>query len=224
MDSSLLKAGGSAHHAAIGSLKEGSMGASQGDFEKIIAAVGRMIASVPEEKTMAVYNDFGKLVDPAVPKYLMGSVKEADAQAAYKALLAFKDVVKANPIKPEAVTAKSYSGIDAAAGRLAEKSYNFLKEIDWTSNLAAKGSGFSGTPLELTRAVDKALAMGYAMDAGALKEAAQAHVKAINNMDAKGVATKADYEAILAGLGKAIATVPIDKVTNVYDFFSKTVD
>jgi len=223
MDSKLLQAGVEAHRTAISNM-DSKLVAPLDDYERIIAALGRMIASVPEEKTMAVYNDFGKLVDPAVPKYLMGSVKEADAQAAYKALLAFKDVVKANPIKPEAVTAKSYSGIDAAAGKLADRSYNFLKEIDWSSNLAAKGSGFTGTPLELTRAVDKALAMGYAMDAGALKEAAQAHVKAINNMDAKGVATKADYEAILAGLGKVVASVPIEKTTNVFESFSKVTD
>merc|ERR1719214_423976 len=111
MDSSLLQAGVQAHHVAIGNM-DSKLVATPEDYERILAALGRMIASVPEDKTMAVYNDFGKLVDPAVPKYLMGTVKEADAQAAYKALLAFKDVVKANPIKPEVVTAKSYSGID----------------------------------------------------------------------------------------------------------------
>jgi hypothetical protein len=223
MDSKLLQAGVEAHRTGISNMNS-KLVAPLDDYERIIAALGRMIASVPEEKTMGVYNDFSKLVDPAVPKFLMGSVKEADAQAAYKALLEFKDVVKANPIKAQAVTAGNYPGVDAAAGRLAEKSYNFLKEIDWSSNLAAKASGFSGTPLELTKAVDKALAMGYAVDAGALKEAAQAHVKAISNMDAKGVATKADYEAILAGLGKVVASVPIEKVTNVYDAFRTVVD
>jgi len=194
------------------------------DYERVVAALGRMIASVPEDKVMAVYNDFGKLVDPAVPKYLMGTVKEADAQAAYKALLEFKDVVKAHPIKAAAASAPSYPSVDAAAGKLADAAYPFLKDIDWSSNLAAKASGFSGTPLEITKAVDKALLMGYAMDGGALKEAAQAHVKAISNMDAKGVATKADFQAILAGLGKVIASTPPVKVTNVYDAFNSVVD
>merc|ERR1712193_42174 len=107
MDSKLLQAGVEAHRTGISNMNS-----------KLVAPLddyGRMIASVPEEKTMAVYNDFSKLVDPAVPKYLMGSVKEADAQAAYKALLEFKDLVKAHPIKAQAVTAGSYPGVDAAA-------------------------------------------------------------------------------------------------------------
>jgi len=223
MDSNLLQAGVQAHHVAIGNM-DSKLVATPEDYERILAALGRMIASVPEDKVMAVYNDFGKLVDPAVPKYLMGSVNEANAQAAYKALLEFKDVVKANPIKAATPAATPNAQVESAAGKLADASYNFLKDIDWSSNLAAQGSGFTGTPLQLTKAVDKALLMGYAMDPGSLKEAALAHVKAINNMDANGVATKADYQAILAGLGKAIATVPIDKVTNVYDFFNKVVD
>merc|ERR1719327_262014 len=86
MDSGLLQAGANAHHDAIGSMDAKGV-TSLDKYENVIAALGRMIASVPEDKVMAVYNDFGKLVDPAVPKYLMGTVKEADAQAAYKALL-----------------------------------------------------------------------------------------------------------------------------------------
>merc|ERR1712224_1032679 len=138
----------------------------------------------------------------------MGTVKEADAQAAYKALLEFKDVVKAHPIKAAAATAPSYPPLDSGAGKLTDAAYPFLKDIDWSSNLAAKASGFTGTPYEITKAIDKALLMGYAMDGGALQEAAAAHVKAIGNMDAKGVATKADFQAILVGLGKVIASTP----------------
>merc|ERR1719412_3032411 len=58
------------------------------------------------------------------------------------------------------------------------------------------------------------------MDGGALQEAAQAHVKAIGSMDAKGVTTQADFEAINAGLGKAIASVPTSTVMDVYNAFS----
>merc|ERR1711976_425312 len=74
------------------------------------------------------------------------------------------------------------------------------------------------------KAVDKALLMGYRIDGGALKEAAEAHVKAINNMDAKGVATKADYQAILAGLGKVVASAGDRSVKDVYDAFQPIVD
>jgi hypothetical protein len=222
MDASLLKAGVQAHHAAIGSMKD--MVTTQADYEKILAAVGRMVASVPEEKTMAVYNEFGKLVDPTVPKYLMGQVNADDAQAAYKAFLDFTTVVKAHPISAKSVAAPSKPAIDAAAGKLADSSYAFLKDIDWSSNLAITPTGFTATPLELTKAVDKALVMGAEMDGGALKEAALAHVAAINSMDASGVATKGDYTAILAGLGKAIASVPSSKVMDVYNSFGKVIN
>merc|ERR1711953_529173 len=117
MDPKLLKAGVEAHHKAIGS----GLGkaCSQSDFEAINAALGRMIASVPESKTMAVYDAFSKLVGSDVPPYLMSTVKEADAKAAYSALMEFKDVVKANPITPSADAPVSRPAIDAAAGKLA---------------------------------------------------------------------------------------------------------
>merc|ERR1712007_374317 len=76
---------------------------------------------------------------------------------------------------------------------------------------------------EALKAIDKALVMGAAIDGAALKEAAKAHVEAIGNMDAKGVATEADFEAINAGLGKAIASVPTATVMDVYNAFSKIV-
>merc|ERR1719437_246020 len=98
MDSNLLKAGVEAHHKAIGSMSGGVT--SQADFEAVNAALGRMIASVPESKVMDVYNAFSKVVSPDVPKYLMSKANAADAQKAYAALMEFKDVVKAHPITP----------------------------------------------------------------------------------------------------------------------------
>merc|ERR1711933_42502 len=97
MDPKLLKAGVQAHHKAIGSLNGNNLVLSKADFESINAAIGRMIASVPESKTMAVYDAFSALVGSDVPAYLMSTVNEADAKKAYGALMDFKDVVKANP-------------------------------------------------------------------------------------------------------------------------------
>merc|ERR1719222_41422 len=223
MDSDLLKAGVYAHHNALKSM-DGKLVTSLEDYEIVLAALGRMIASVPESKVMSVYDAFGKLVDKDVPKYLMATVKEADAQAAYKGLMEFKDVVKGHPITAKAVTSPASPKIEAAAAKLADASYPFLQDIDWSSPLAAKMSGFTGVTFNALKAVDTALLMGYRVDGGALKEAAEAHVKAINNMDANGVTTKADYQAILAGLGKVVASVPIEKTTNVFESFSKVVD
>merc|ERR1719486_459255 len=119
MDPELLKKGVLAHHNGFPSASLDPRGVtSQSDFEEIIAAIGRMVASVPESKTMDVYDSFSKLVAPEVPNYLMASVKEADAKKAYEALMKFKDVVKANPITPAAASAPSGGKIDEAAAAL----------------------------------------------------------------------------------------------------------
>merc|ERR1711879_753918 len=91
MDSELLKKGVMAHHKAVGATSEANPVLSKADFE----ALGKVIASVPTSQVMDVYNAFGKIVNPVVPNYLFSSVNPADAQAAYAALLSFKDVVKA---------------------------------------------------------------------------------------------------------------------------------
>jgi len=222
MDTKLLKAGAEAHHAAIGGLSPSGL-CSESQLTAINAALGRMIASVPESKTMDVYNSVGALVDSSVPQYLMSTVKEADAKAAYAALVDFAGVVKANPITAS-TPASTVSGgsIGPAASKLAAAAYPLIKDVDWTSDLALKPIP-GATPQTVMKAVDKMIVMGGAMDGAALKEAAEAHVKAINGVDAKGVLSQADFEAINAGLGKAIASVPTSKVMDVYNAMGKVI-
>merc|ERR1712118_517709 len=93
-----------AHHKAVGAVSESKAVLSQADFEAVNAALGRMIASAPESQVMDVYNAFSTLTSPDVPAFLMSTVNEANAKAAYAAFLKFKDVVKANPITPAAVS------------------------------------------------------------------------------------------------------------------------
>merc|ERR1712084_18655 len=81
MDPELLKKGAMAHHKAIGAVSEANPVLSQADFEAINAAIGRMIASVPESQTMDVYNAFSGLTSGDVPPFLMSTVNEADAKA-----------------------------------------------------------------------------------------------------------------------------------------------
>merc|ERR1719343_1300779 len=215
MDSKLLKAAVEAHHKAIGSA--GSGVTSKADYEAINAALGRAIASVPESQVMDVYNSFSSLVSGEVPNYLMSTVKEADAKAAYVALVDFAGVVKAHPITASTpASAVSGGSISSAASKLSAAAYPFIKDVDWTSNLFSKPIP-GKSPQEVMKAVDKMIVMGSAMDGAALKEAAQAHVKAIDGVDAKGVLSQADFEAINAGLGKAIASVPTSKVMDVYN-------
>merc|ERR1712110_1067951 len=151
--------GADAHHAAIGGLSSNGV-CSEAQLTAINAAIGRMIASVPESKTMDVYNSVSALVDSSVPAYLMSTVKEADAKAAYAALVDFAGVVKAHPITAS-TPASTVSGgsIGPAASKLAAAAYPLIK----------------------------------------------------------GVLSQSDFEAINAGLGKAIASVPTSKVMDVYN-------
>merc|ERR1712157_306997 len=182
---------------AIGSAGSNGL-TSKADFEGTIATLGRAIASVPESKVMDVYNSFSGLVGSDVPSYLMSTVKEADAKAAYSALMEFKDVVKAHPITPSPAASKlssdAASKISAAAGKLSSAAYPFLKDVDWTSDLSLKPLP-GASPQQVLKAIDKALVMGAAMDGAALTEAAEA-------------------------LGKAIASVPTSKVMDVFNAFS----
>jgi len=225
MDSKLLAAGADAHHKAISGLSANGV-CSESQLTAINAALGRMIASVPESTTMDVYNSVSEIVDPKVPAYLMSTVKEADAKAAYAALIDFTKVVKANPITPSSdvskVSSSAAASISAASGKLSAAAYPFIKDIDWMDSLYSKPIP-GKSPQEAMKAVDKMIVMGSKMDGASLKEAALAHAKAIQGMDAKGVLSQADFEAINTGLGKAIASVPTATVMDVYNEMAKLV-
>merc|ERR1712032_1508293 len=121
-----------------------------------------------------------------VPAYLMSTVKESDARAAYNALIDFTQVVKANPITAStpasSVSGSAASSITAAADKLSAAAYPFIKDIDWTSDLYSKPIP-GADPQKVTQAIGKMITMGAAMDGASLKEAANAHVKAIGVMD-----------------------------------------
>jgi len=53
--------------------------------------------------------------------------------------------------------------IDVAAEKLSSAAYPLLKEVDWSSDLALKPLP-GASPLQVLRAIDKALVMGTAMD------------------------------------------------------------
>merc|ERR1712087_651373 len=142
-------------------------------------------------------------------------------RAAYSALVDFAQVVKANPITPSTpASSVSGSSIAVAADKLSAAAYPFIKDIDWTSDLYSKPIP-GADPQKVTKAIGKMITMGAAMDGASLKEAANAHVKAIEGMDAKGVLSQSDFSAINTGLGKAIASVPTSKVMDVYNAMAK---
>merc|ERR1711982_28161 len=110
--------------------------------------------------------------------------------------------------------------VGAAASKLSSASYPFIKDVDWTSDVYLKPLPGVSTKDALT-AVDKMIVMGASMDGKLLKEAAEAHHKAIGSIDTKGVTSAGDYEAVNAALGKLIASVPQSQVMDVYNSFAK---
>merc|ERR1712084_892 len=138
----------------------------------------------------------------------------------------FKDVVKKNQVSAPGLVATAapakYASIDAAAKSLSDASYPFLKGVDWTSSLYLKPLP-GATAKDALKAIDKAIVMGSAIDGNLLKAAAEAHHKAIGSIDAKGVTSSADYEAVNAALGRVVASVPTSKVMDVYNSFAALV-
>merc|ERR1711988_1668505 len=224
-DPKLLKAAADAHHKAIGSISGPNGVTSKADWEAVHGALGRVIASVPESSVMDVYNAVSGITDSGVPAYLKSTVNGADADKAYSAFLEFKDVVKSNQVASAGPSASAAPAdqIGAAAKKLSDASYPFLKDIDWTSTLYTKPlPGVSAN--QALKAVDKAIVMGSAMDGNLLKAAAEAHHKAIGSIDANGVTSAADYEAVNAALGRVVASVPTSKVMDVYNAFAALVN
>jgi len=190
------------------------------------AALGPMFAFVLESMVMDVYSSVKAITDPGVHSYVKSLVNGPDIEAAYVAWLEFMDVVNANQVATEAASFASTPGtatIGEATKKHSAESYPFLNDVDWLSSIYLKllpGAAVGKTP----KAVDKATVMGSAMDRDLPKAAAEAHHKASCSIDANGVTSAADYEAVNAALGRAVASVPKSIVMDVYDAFAGIVD
>merc|ERR1712048_499522 len=126
------------------------------------------------------------------------------------------------PETPKALVSK-LGAVEAAAQKLSTAAYPFIKDVDWKSDLSLKPLP-GASPNQVLQAVDKALVMGLSMDGKLLKEAAEAHHKAIGSVDDKLVTSASDFQAINAALGKVIASVPTSQVMDVYNAFGKIVN
>jgi len=122
---------------------------------------------------------------------------------------------------PESQTMDVYNSV-AAAAKLSDAAYPFIKSAPWDSDIYLKPlPGVS--PYAAMKAIDKAIVMGANIDGKVLSDAAMAHHKALGSMDSKLVTTAADYQAVNAGIGKMIASVPSSQVMDVFNAFSKVV-
>jgi len=223
-DPALLKAAVDAHHVAIGKTSGPNGVTSKQSWDAVNAALGRVVASVPESTVMSVYNKVADITDSGVPEYMKSLVNGNDAEKAYAGFLEFKDVVRKNQVSSEgpAATVPSGDSIGEAAKKLLEVSYPFLQEVDWLSDIYIKPIPGAKTK-DVLQALDKTFVMGSAMDGNALKAAAEAHHQAIGNIDSSGVTSAGDYEAVNAAIGRMVASVPTSKVMDVYNAWAKIV-
>ena len=224
-DPKLLKDAAEAHHKAIGSISGPNGVTSRADWDAVNAAIGRVVASVPKAKVMAVYDSVTAITDPGVPAYMKSLVNGPDAEKAYQGFLEFKDVVEKNQVATASAPAVVPSGdkIGEAAKALSDASYPFIKDIDWLSDIYLKPLPGKTAP-ETLKAIDKMIVMGAKMDGNLLKAAAEAHHKAIGSIDATGVTSAADYEAVNAAIGRLVASVPKTTVMDVYNSMAGVVD
>jgi len=93
MDPKLLKEAAMAHHKAIGGIDASTGVLKEADYTAINSAIGKLIASVPQSRTIDVFNSFKEITVPEVSNNLFASVNAADAVSAYSAFWQFKDVV-----------------------------------------------------------------------------------------------------------------------------------
>merc|ERR1712012_1442765 len=94
MDSKLLQDAAMAHSKALNNM-DTNLVTTEADYTAVNAAIGKLVASVPQNQVMDVYNAFAKITSPVVPSNLFNMVDTGAANAAYDAFLNFKDVVKA---------------------------------------------------------------------------------------------------------------------------------
>jgi len=222
MDAAAVKAGVKAHSEAIGAMDKNGV-TSQAAFKKINAALGHMIASAGESKTMDVYNAWSDVVPSEIPAFLKSTVNGRDAEAAYNALLSFKDVVRetAGGMGAPAPPVRSPDAIDAAAKTLSAAAYPLMKDVDWNAAYFTRLPG--SKPTAVLQAIKKALDQGAAMDPAYLKEGALAHAKAIANVDSQGVLPLEDFEAINSALGHMIKSSGTSATMSTYNAFKALV-
>ena len=96
-------------------------------------------------------------------------------------------------------------------------------QVDWLSDVYLKPLPDTTAP-KVVKAIDKMIVMGSQMDGNLLKAAAEAHHKAIGSIDATGVTSAADYEAVNAAIGRIVASVPKATVMDVYNSMAAVVD
>merc|ERR1712039_701476 len=105
--------------------------------------------------------------------------------------------------------------VDSAAKKLADLSYPMVKSTDWaTTDVLDKYMASVPTTKEFSKAI---LELSVKLDPTLVKNAVQAHKKAVDAMGPDFVTPLKNHEDVTIALAKMFAAAPKDKIKAVFD-------
>merc|ERR1719512_421372 len=105
--------------------------------------------------------------------------------------------------------------VDSAAKKLADLSYPMVKATDWaTTGVLDKDVASVPTTPEFSKAI---LELSVSLDPKLVKDAVQAHKKAVEAMGPNFVTPLKNHEEVTTALAKMFAAAPADKIKAVFD-------
>merc|ERR1711953_146729 len=106
-------------------------------------------------------------------------------------------------------------GVDSAAKKLADLSYPMVKATDWaTTDVLDKYMASVPTTKEFSKAI---LELSVNLDPKLVKDAVQAHKKAVDAMGPNFITPLKKHEEVTIALAKMFAAAPKDKIKAVFD-------
>merc|ERR1711897_102001 len=106
-------------------------------------------------------------------------------------------------------------GVDSAAKKLADLSYPMVKATDWaTTDVLDKYMASVPTTKEFSKAI---LELSVALNPKLVKNAVQAHKKAVEAMGPNFITPLKNHEEVTTALAKMFAAAPADKIKAVAD-------
>jgi len=106
-------------------------------------------------------------------------------------------------------------GVDSAAKKLADLSYPMVKATDWaTTGVLDKYMASVPTTKEFSKAI---LELSTSLDPKLVKNAVQAHKKAVEAMGPNFITPLKNHEEVTTALAKMFAAAPADKIKAVFD-------
>merc|ERR1712176_2892 len=107
------------------------------------------------------------------------------------------------------------ASVEEAAKKLADKSYPMVKATDWaTTDVLDKYMANVPTTKEFSKAI---LELSVKLDPKLVKDAVQAHKKAVDAMGPDFVTPLKNHEEVTVALAKMFAAAPKDKIQAVFD-------